>query len=435
MNDSPHRIAIKIALTYVSLGGLWIIFTDYFSFLFSQNGIEDFLMFQRYKGWIFTLMTGILLYFLVEQRTKQLFLSTNALKEKENQLEKSTLRYESLFQHNPDAVIELDLEGKLLSLNQAGKKMLYVKEENIEGIPFMDLVDKKDKDRFFQLFKQVLKGKAKTFELVLQKIENQRRTVRCTLLPIIVDHNVTGVYGIAKDITEQKRNEELMIKNEKMYVMGQLAASVAHEIRNPLTSIKGFVQLMNETNTLNQTYLELMMSEIDRMNTITSEMLYLGKNEEVTFEKVDLQKLLHVIALFMDAEANMNNTTIKLHQLPKPVYISGDPNQLKQVFINIIKNSIEAIEASLDKRNGSIHIYLLEEKEEVIVSIKDNGGGIEQERIKRLGELFYSTKEKGTGLGLAVCTKIVKRHKGTIEFDSQKERGTTVSVKLPKLIS
>jgi len=431
MYNSSHRIALRVALIYVIIGSGWILFSDYWSLLLSENNIHEYMKFQRYKGWIFTIVTGILIYFLIYQHTKKLFQSTNALKETEEELQNSTLRYQSLYEHNPDAVVEFDLDGKIISINPVGKKMLNLKGEK-GNETFYQLLDQKSKKHFLTSFQTVKNGQAVTFEADLENTHDQLKTLRCTLIPIIVNEMVTGVYGIAKDITHQKRNEELMLKSERMYIIGQLAAAVAHEIRNPLTSIKGFVQLMNETKSLNQVYLDVMMEEIDRMNTITSEMLLLGKDQNLHYEDIDIQELLHTIKVLMEAQAHYINATLKLNRHQQPIYILGDPNQLKQLFINIIQNSIEAIHGHLDKKSGEINIFIQEKSDSVTISISDNGTGIEMDRMKRLGEPFYSTKEKGTGLGLAICMKIVKQHKGTLHFDSEIGKGTTVTVSLPK---
>lgn len=431
MHVSAHRVAFKIALTYIIIGVVWIIFSDKMSFLLSKNGIEDFLLFQRYKGWLFVFVTGIMLYFLIENRTKQVMKSTAELKEKELELKTSNFRYQSLFHHHPDAVIELSSTGTIQSINPAGKGLFRLSENQIGTISFTSLVEKKDLLRIKDAYKSVLNGNAETFEIPVMNLEKEQIMVRMTLLPIVINGSIIGMYGIAKNVTDQKRNEELMIKNEKMYVIGQLAASVAHEIRNPLTSIKGFVQLMKETNKKSDTYLELIMSEIDRIHSITSEMLYLGKNEAIHFENVSLQELLYGTTLLMNAEAHMNNTYIQIHSSEQSIFVSGDPNLLKQVFINIIKNSIEAIKSREMDAPGVIDIHMKRNENHVVVDIHDNGIGMDEERVKRLGEPFYSTKEKGTGLGLTVSMKIMKRHNGTIEFNSKKGEGTSVFITFP----
>jgi two-component system, sporulation sensor kinase E len=427
MNKEAQRIAIRIAGIYVAIGVIWILLTDYYSLILSKDNIQSYITFQRYKGWFFTMVTGVLFYYLIEQRTHRLIQSKDELEKKEKQLQQSTLRYQSLFIHNPNGVIELDLMGNLVSLNPSGEDIFKISTEEAKGKRIDQFIDSKEMDRVRNYFYEVVNGQSIKFETLLINKEGNVRNIRCALIPIIVSEQVSGVYGIISDITEQKKNEEMMIMNEKMYVIGQLAAAVAHEIRNPLTSIKGFVQLMHETKSLNPAYLDIMMSEIDRLHTITSEMLLLGKKQEAQLAPIDLGVLLKQVTVLMEAQAHLNNADLSFKQPFKgDITVFGDSNQLKQLFINIIQNSIEAI-----KDNGKIDIVLDVQESTAVVTVTDNGQGMEEERIKRLGEPFYSTKEKGTGLGLAVCKKIIERHEGNIEFDSEVGKGTTVTVRLP----
>ena len=246
------------------------------------------------------------------------------------------------------------------------------------------------------------------------------------MFPIIVQKEIVGVYVVGRNITNARREEELMIMSEKTSVIGHLAASVAHEIRNPLTSIKGFIQLMQSTKELDQRYLEIILEEINRINTITSEMLILGKNQAVSYQRLDIRESIHQVWTLMKAQTNLNNIELLYEKIDQPVLIQANEAQIKQVLINLIKNSIEAI-----SERGRISIDVRVVEKEAVVTIEDNGLGMEPDRLARIGELFYSTKEKGTGIGLAVCQKIIQRHKGEISFKSEKNKGTIVTIRIP----
>ncbi|WJV30164.1 ATP-binding protein [Rossellomorea sp. AcN35-11] len=253
--------------------------------------------------------------------------------------------------------------------------------------------------------------------------------MRCSLVPIIINGEVTGMFAIARDITLYRKNEEMVIASEKLSVIGKLAAAVAHEIRNPLTSLKGFIQLMKTSNRINHDQLDIMLSEVDRIDLISGEMLILGKQQEVHFCHEELDALLRQVLVLMEVQANLDDVSIQYENTSeKTLYVLGEANQLKQVFINIIKNAVESIP---DSRVGKVSITLENRGEVACIIVTDNGVGMEPERIKHLGEPFYSTKEKGTGLGLAVCHKIIARHNGQIHFKSEKEKGTAVEISLP----
>ncbi|MCT8139341.1 PAS domain S-box protein [Anaerobacillus sp. CMMVII] len=231
---------------------------------------------------------------------------------------------------------------------------------------------------------------------------------------------------IGRDITDKKIAEEQVRRSEKLSIVGELAASVGHEIRNPLTSIKGFLQLLKEQNKENNTYYDIMCKELNRIDHIVGELLLLAKPQKVFFSKNDLNIIVSDIVSLLEPQANMNNIRIRFEQ-KENVMIECEENLLKQLFINLIKN---AIEASNEKGNVWVNINK-NSNEDVFVTVEDEGLGISEEILTKLGEPFYSSKEKGTGLGLTVSSKIVEQHGGTISFYSKEGIGTKVEVHLP----
>ncbi|MCA1064205.1 PAS domain S-box protein [Rossellomorea aquimaris] len=423
------NIAFKISLTYVLLGVLWIILSDYFSMILAQEKLSMYIYFQRYKGWFFILVTGMVLFLLVYRRTYELILSNEKLKKKEQQLQVRNQHYHSLFEQNPDAVLELSLDGNVMYVNGEAEGLLESNHEDLKELKFSRFLDDDEMNRVKEFFFRTFKGSASTFETTVHSANGKRKIVRCSLVPIIINGEVTGMFAIARDITLYRKNEEMVIASEKLSVIGKLAAAVAHEIRNPLTSLKGFIQLMKTSNRINHDQLDIMLSEVDRIDLISGEMLILGKQQEVHFCHEELDALLRQVLVLMEVQANLDDVSIQYENTSeKTLYVLGEANQLKQVFINIIKNAVESIP---DSRVGKVSITLENRGEVACIIVTDNGVGMEPERIKHLGEPFYSTKEKGTGLGLAVCHKIIARHNGQIHFKSEKEKGTAVEISLP----
>ncbi|MET0785705.1 MAG: ATP-binding protein, partial [Paenisporosarcina sp.] len=230
---------------------------------------------------------------------------------------------------------------------------------------------------------------------------------------------------VGRDITEKRKAEELLAKSEKLTVVGELAAGVAHEIRNPLTSIRGLFQLLQQ-GIIKQEFFEIILDEFNRIEDIIKEFLNLAKPQEIQLKKSDLEKVLKEVETLLESEAHLQNVQI-FHQVePNISPVWCDTNQIKQVFINLIKNSIEAI-----PNGGYVNIQAIQEGPDILIKIIDNGVGIDEERLKKLGEPFFSNKEKGTGLGLMLCFRIISQHKGTITFTSGINQGTTVEVRLP----
>ncbi|NOV00041.1 PAS domain S-box protein [Paenibacillus planticolens] len=266
------------------------------------------------------------------------------------------------------------------------------------------------------------------YETVRQRKDGSLINVSNYASPLFDSKGNTVAYVlISRDITGLKQTEELLRKTEKLAVVGQLAAGIAHEIRNPLTTLKGFLTLLkSQTTDKDGWYLDVMLTEIEQMEWIANQFLTVAKPQIVKFERRKLGDVVQQVASFLYPLATMHNVQILIASESEDRFIECDENQLKQVFINVVKNAIEAM-----PHGGQIDIMIKYNKDSVAVRVKDQGYGIPQDRIAHLGEPFFSLKEKGTGLGLMVCYKIIKEHHGTIHIESEVGRGTTVEINLP----
>ncbi len=246
---------------------------------------------------------------------------------------------------------------------------------------------------------------------------------------------IADLINLLLEREERLKAEELLRKTEKLSIVGQLAAGVAHEIRNPLTSLKGFLQLLTDRdpNSEHRPFYDIMLDEIDRIHFISGELLFLAKPQAKKFEKVNLKDLSEQVLRLFQTEANLHNIQFEFKSSlnnEKAAFFEGDPNQIKQVLVNTIKNGIEAMS------DGGVINVSLEEKcaQALQLTIEDHGKGISKDRLEKLGEPFYTTKEKGTGLGLMVSYRIIEAHKGTIEVTSEVGKGTSVAIYLPKAV-
>ncbi|KWW21365.1 hypothetical protein AS888_17425 [Peribacillus simplex] len=256
-----------------------------------------------------------------------------------------------------------------------------------------------------------------------------------SLNPLMVNGKVTEVIGTAIDITDKKRNENKLLELEKLAVVGELAAGIAHEIRNPLTSIIGFTQIISERvdDASIHDYLGIMMRELDRINSIVNEFMFIAKPDEtMKASKYNINSLIADVNKFMEPQSNLKGIRINFDSQSEQITAVCDQNLMKQVLINLIQNSIEATE-----ENGEeIKISLGQASDDkFFIHITDKGNGMTSDRLKRLFEPFYTTKEKGTGLGLMICRRIIELHQGTIEFKSDVGTGTEVTIILPVKIA
>ncbi|MDF2646987.1 MAG: two-component system sensor histidine kinase [Paenibacillus sp.] len=341
-------------------------------------------------------------------------------------LEEREQSYKSLVDNNPDAIFVLDLNGQIQHMNSATEKITGYQQEELLHQTFSHLMVDGDQSKVLNLLEESAKGESNNTEVAITNKKGYSIDLSLKMVPIIINDKIDGVYGIAKDMTERKRTEELLLKSEKLSVVGQLAAGVAHEIRNPLTSLRGFVQLLQtKTDNYNE-YFQIMLTELDRINYIVSEFLVIAKPQAVSFEMKDLRKILHDVLSLLDTQAILSDVQIHTTFDSDIPLINCEENQLKQVVINILKNAIEAM-----TEGGIIEILMKVDDNKIVIRFIDQGCGISEERIAMLGEPFYTTKEKGTGLGLMVSQKIIEAHHGSLHIKSQIDIGTTVDLILP----
>lgn len=214
---------------------------------------------------------------------------------------------------------------------------------------------------------------------------------------------------------------------EKLAVVGRMAATIAHEIRNPLTSLKGFTQLQREKHPEDAECYNIMVQEIERINAIVSELMVLGKPKQRHYALHNIKDILYYVISIVEQPASQYGITILAAFAKELPSIQCDEKQMKQVFLNIIKNAIESMPSG-----GNIIVEAnVVHGNQIVVSVIDEGCGISQEKIDNIGEAFYTTKEDGTGLGLMVTYKILEEHHGEMAFESKLGIGTKVNIKLP----
>lgn len=234
---------------------------------------------------------------------------------------------------------------------------------------------------------------------------------------------ITHFLKIAEDMTQRNETLEALQHSEIMSVIGQLAAGIAHEIRNPLTVLKGFTQLI-ERETQQKQYIQMMLSEFNHIESIITELLQLAKPHQTRFEVFNVLEPIRDVVMIMELQASLQNVRILVHgATPMPV-VRGVPNQLKQVFMNVMKNGLEAM-----PRGGDLVVEVKWlDAQTIMIRFTDQGMGIPAHILSRIGVPFYTTKEDGTGLGLMVSQKIIDNHHGRLVINSTYGTGTTVDV-------
>ncbi len=216
-------------------------------------------------------------------------------------------------------------------------------------------------------------------------------------------------------------------KTERMRILSEMAASIAHEIRNPLQVTRGFLQLLSgKANEENRNQFGMAISELDRAAAIITDYLTFAKPEQEVMVSMDVKQQLDTIATIIHPMVMLNGGVLQV-DAADPLTIVGSPSKFKQALINILKNSAE----SLQDENGKIEVKAYEDNATVVIRISDNGQGMDEEQLAKLGNPYFSTKTKGTGLGLMVTFRIIEVMQGTLEFRSEKGKGTEATIRFP----
>lgn len=221
-----------------------------------------------------------------------------------------------------------------------------------------------------------------------------------------------------------REQTDKMVRLDRMNIIGEMAAGIAHEIRNPMTTVRGLLQFMGnkpQFTDYRNDFL-LMIDEIDRANSIITEFLSLAKNRSMEFHEMNLNDILHDIFPLLQADSIRNKSTIEL-ELEAISNAKLDSNTIRQLILNMVRNALDAM-----PEGGVVRIQTKMVESKILLSIADNGSGISPEIIDKVGTPFFTTKETGTGLGLAICYRIIQRHGATVTIKSQPGKGTIFTI-------
>ena len=336
---------------------------------------------------------------------------------------------EKFFDNVPAAIITIDNTGKITTFNSTAS--------SITGIFHIDIINKNLNENVFKnilpitnlLFDGLKNGVVYAKHMV--KITGVSNMETAVLVNTSVQKdsrgNIIGVIGVFRSAEELMKMEQSVSRAKNLAALGVLSAGMAHEIRNPLTSIKGYAQFikseLGENNELTDD-VSVIENEVDRLNGILTNFLEFARPEKPNLKSEDANAVINRVVLLVKRDMLPDNISIEteLSRIPK-IYI--DEGQIERVIINLILNSIQAMP------DGGI-IKLITEKDKdnyVNIIVEDNGAGIPKENYEKIFEPFFTTKNKGTGLGLAICSRIIENHGGFIEVTSTVNKGTKFTVK------
>ncbi|WP_371361789.1 PAS domain S-box protein [Sporomusa rhizae] len=340
------------------------------------------------------------------------------------EIKQANERFLKAFNLNPNLMMLVSLKDRTyIDVNEAFLKACSLKREEVVGRSVLELnlfADAKQQEELQNLlFGQ---GYISNYELQYRCGD----TVRTGLLACetIEVFGIASMLHVITDITAKKQLDSELARFESLNLIGEMAASIAHEVRNPMTAVRGYLQFFQRSPKFvdYDEQLEIMINEIDRANSIITEFLSLAKNKRSELEIGNLNDIINVMQPLLQADAMCFGHSLRLETSPIPDILL-DNKEIRQLILNLVRNAYEAMELP-----GSVIIKTYSNNDNIVLEIKDTGKGIPSEIRHKLGTPFVTTKDQGTGLGLAVCYRVAERHTAVIEFDSSLE-GTTFFVK------
>lgn len=316
-----------------------------------------------------------------------------------------------------DGFFVIDKRWRFIYLNGAAERFCSEKKENLLEKSIWQKFPKFIYSPLYKYFhKAVLNQSPENFEMYYPE--------KNKWLEVNINPFEEGVSFYFRDISDRKQFEAEMSRLDRLSLVGQMAAGIGHEIRNPLTAVRGFLQLLSEKDSCLQyrEFFSLMIGELDRANTIITEFLTLDKDRAITLKVKNINRIIEAILPIISSDANENriNINVNLAEVPD---ILIDEKEICQLILNLVRNGFEAMAAG-----GELSVGTYMENNEVILSVQDQGDGIANDILAKLGTPFFTTKDNGTGLGLAVCYSIAARHKAKIKVETG-ATGTTFFVR------
>ena len=346
-----------------------------------------------------------------------------SLKHTRGELESLQALHENIVRSTSNGLITTSLDGRITLVNASAEKLLDRREEELLGQPVGSLFQ----DPLPELGKEVAHG-----EIRFIAPNGYRKTFRVIASELVVPGRGTvGEVYTLDDLTKIRRLEREVRMQDRLAAVGRLSAAIAHEVRNPLTSIAGSASLLAEMPDLNEEHrrlLQIVTRESERLNGIITDFLAYSRNKKYTFTNLDLIPLLEDTLTLLEHRLDAENTGIKIerHYVPDKAFVIADGDRLKQVFWNFCENAVRAMK----KTGGTLTVGIEEFGTDWQFSFADTGPGMSPQMVEKIFEPFQSQFEGGTGLGLAIVYQIVQAHDGKVWVRSKHGQGCTFILRL-----
>ncbi|KMM39460.1 ATP-binding protein [Guptibacillus hwajinpoensis] len=325
-----------------------------------------------------------------------------------------------LMSATPLGIIITDQEGHILEYNLSAETITGRNKQEMIGRIITSIPE------LAPFFQHVCNKKKSLVNIELTFSASNEKRCFLDILPLFDETNnqLVGAFAQFRDMTSYYELQDQVIQSEKLSAIGKLGAGFAHEIRNPLTSIIGFTQML-DVDDEQAKYVNIIKDELERMKNLVNQFVMMGKPTISQRRTGNLTTLISETVELMNSNAHLFNVEIYFNDREN-LFICMDASQIKQVLINFIKNAIEAM-----AEGGQIWVSLQKDRTSVTITVEDNGQGMTKEEVKQLGTPFFSSKRSGLGIGLSICFDIIKAHEGKVSVESEEGDGTKVHLTLP----
>lgn len=429
MKEMQNSIFFKTKYILILLAALFFIAAIIFiAYIYLDHGINSVNFFKT------LVLSEIIIILFISSGIYKLIKSDLVLKDISDMMGDEISDVSSIFNTISDGIIVTDKKGKVRNINQGLCRILGPEVKQIINKNLYNLINESgysDENKSLPLMvieslesQKEFRQKEKVFVLDTEV----RYLAVSTYMLRNKSKSVIGVLAVVHDFTHNKKLEQQLLHVEKLATAGQMAAELAHEIKNPICSIKGLIQIIGKKYCIEDSkYYEVITNEIDRISVLIQGFLTLTQKKPV-LEKININSVVAEILPLVESYAESKGININVDMQKEVPFINADKESIRQVIINIIQNGIDALH-----ENGRINMSIWYDQinELVKMEFKDNGSGIKPEYLDKIFEPFFTTKGNGTGLGLAISYKIIENHCGRLFAFNNLDGGATFVVELP----
>lgn len=376
----------------------------------------------------FALVAGLGGYLAEELRRKR-----EDLRRQESSLQRLRRLHRQIVENMSTALMTIDLEGRIVDWNRAASEITGLARQKIRGKEYHSFLPE-----FERYIEPVRRGEVRFQRRceATMSLPRGERHIGFSVSPLHIDTEGVRGYVIAfQDLTELKRMEEEVRRRERLAAVGELAASIAHEIRNPLTAMSGSIQVLQHGLQVKDEHARLMdiiLRESDRLNRLITDFLSYARSSDRKEERFDLASVTRETLEMFRSGLQEGEGAIQVEsKCPDSLIMKGDEQQMRQILWNLLMNAKQAM-----PKGGQLSVEIKDGFEQpesfVEISIKDSGKGIPKDILPKVFDPFFTTKEEGTGLGLAVVYRVVESHRGKIDVQSEEGRGTSFVIRIPR---